>query len=125
MGHIMFSMNKLPTETRIRILGMMVEGMSLRAIARLTGASKNTIVKFLREAGEACLRYQDEHLRGLTCKRIQVDEIWSFVGMKQKNVPAERKGEFGIGDSTRRFESPRPWQRASPTSYGSWTTWLR
>ena len=55
-------------------------------------------MKFLREAGEACLRYQDEHLRGLTCKRIQVDEIWSFVGMKQKNVPAERKGEFRVGD---------------------------
>ena len=43
-------------------------------------------------------RYQDETLRDLTCKRIQVDEIWSFVGMKQKNVPAERKGEFGVGD---------------------------
>ena len=98
MGHIMRGMNKLPTATRVQILGMMVEGMSIRAIARLTGASKNTIVKFLREAGDACAAYQDETLRGLTCKRIQVDEIWSFVGMKQKNVPAERKGEFGIGD---------------------------
>src|SRR3954452_14558337 len=94
----MRGMNKLPSETRVQILGMMVEGMSMRAIARLTGASKNTIVKFLREAGEACARYQDEHLRNLTCKRIQVDEIWSFVGMKQKNVPAARKGEFGVGD---------------------------
>ena len=91
-------MNKLPTESRVRILGMMVEGVSIRAISRLTGASKNTIVKFLRDAGQACLRYQDDNLRGLTCKRIQVDEIWSFVGMKQKNVPAERKGEFGVGD---------------------------
>lgn len=91
-------MNKLPTETRVQILGMMVEGVSMRAIARLTGASKNTVVKFLRDAGEACAAYQDETLRDLTCKRIQVDEIWSFVGMKQKNVPAERKGEFGVGD---------------------------
>jgi IS1 family transposase len=98
MGHIIRGMNKLPTERRVQILGMMAEGMSIRAIARLTGASKNTIVKFLREAGEACLRYQDEHLRNLPCKRVQVDEIWSFVGMKQKNIPAERKGEFGIGD---------------------------
>ena len=98
MGHIMRGMNKLPSETRVQILGMMVEGMSIRAIARLTGVSKNTIVKFLRDAGEACARYQDETLRGLTCKRIQVDEIWSFVGMKQKNVPAERKGEFGVSD---------------------------
>jgi IS1 family transposase len=92
------SMNKLPTETRVRILGLMVEGMSLRAIARLTGASKNTVAKFLRDAGEACAADQDETLRGLTCKRIQVDEIWSFVGMKQKNVPADRRGEFGVGD---------------------------
>jgi IS1 family transposase len=91
-------MNKLPADKRIQILGLMVEGVSIRATARLTGASKNTIVKFLREAGEACLRYQDEHLRNLTCKRIQVDEIWSFVGMKQKNVPTTRKGEFGVGD---------------------------
>jgi IS1 family transposase len=91
-------MNKLPTEARVRILGLMVEGVSLRAIARLTGASKNTAAKFLRDAGEACARYQDEHLRGLACKRVQVDEIWSFVGMKQKNVPEERRGEFGIGD---------------------------
>ncbi len=91
-------MNKLPTDKRSQILGMMVEGMSIRAIARLTGASKNTVVKFLREAGDACAAYQDEHLRGLACKRIQVDEIWSFVGMKQKNGPAERKGEFGVGD---------------------------
>src|SRR3954452_15731728 len=71
----MRGMNKLPSETRVQILGMMVEGMSMRAIARLTGASKNTIVKFLRDAGEACASYQDEHLRNLTCKRIQVDEI--------------------------------------------------
>src|SRR3954449_9953807 len=97
-GPKMQPMNKLTSERRADILGMMVEGMSIRAIARLTGASKNTVVKFLREAGEACLRYQDEHLRKLTCKRIQVDKIWSFVGMKQKNVPAERKGEYGIGD---------------------------
>lgn len=94
----MWGMNKLPTETRVCIVGMMVEGMSLRDIARLTGASKNTIVKLLRDAGEACAHYQDEHLVGLTSKRIQVDEIWSFVGMKQKNVPDERKGKFGVGD---------------------------
>src|SRR4051812_3040934 len=79
-GQIMPVMNKLPSNKRAAILGMMVEGVSIRAIARLTGASKNTVVKFLREAGEACLRYQDQQLRGLTCKRIQVDEIWSFVG---------------------------------------------
>lgn len=91
-------MNKLPTEKRAQIVGMMVEGMSLRAIARLTGASKNTIVKLLADAGDACAAYQDHAMRDLTCKRLQLDEIWSFIGCKERNVPAERKGEFGIGD---------------------------
>lgn len=63
--------NKLPSGKRAEILGMMVEGMSLRAIARLTGASKNTIVKLLEDAGEAFSDYQDRTLRNLTCKRIR------------------------------------------------------
>lgn len=88
-------MNRLTTEERARILGMMVEGMSIRAIARLTGASKNTIVKLLRDVGTACAKYQDRTLRGLTCKRLQVDEIWSFVYAKAKNVPANKEGSAG------------------------------
>lgn len=91
-------MNKLPAGTRAQILAMMVEGVSIRSIARLTGTSKNTIVKLLREAGEACLDYQDATLRNLPCTRIQCDEIWSFVHAKEKNVPEARKGEFGVGD---------------------------
>jgi DNA-directed RNA polymerase specialized sigma24 family protein len=58
-------MNKLPVDRRVQILGMMVEGISIRAIARLTGASKNTIVKLLRDAGEAFSAYQDRALRDL------------------------------------------------------------
>lgn len=94
----MVNMNRLPTEKRAQILGLMVEGMSIRAISRVTGASKNTIVKLLGDVGTACSKYQDEHLRKLTCKRLQLDEIWSFVGMKQANVPMELKGTPGIGD---------------------------
>jgi IS1 family transposase len=73
--------------------------MSIRAISRVTGASKNTIVKLLGDVGEACSKYQDETLRNLPCKRLQVDEIWSFVGMKQRNVPRELQGASGIGDT--------------------------
>jgi IS1 family transposase len=91
-------MNKLPLEKRAQIIGMMVEGVSIRAISRMTGASKNTVVKLMIEAGQACSEYQDKALRNLTCKRLQLDEIWSFVAMKQKNIPQERRGEFGIGD---------------------------
>ena len=90
-------MNKLPPEKRAQILNMMVEGMALRAISRMTGASKNTIAKLLVDAGRACSDYQDRAMRELPCKRLQLDEIWSFVGAKEKNVPEARKG-LGIGD---------------------------
>jgi len=88
-------MNRLPAAKRAQIIGMMVEGVSIRAIARLTGTSKNTIVKLLRDTGQACAEYQDKTLRNLTCKRLQLDEIWSFVYAKQKNVPDSKLGEAG------------------------------
>jgi len=94
----MVTMNKLPNERRVQIIGMMVEGMSIRAIARLTGASKNTIVKLLADAGRACSEYQDQALRDLPCKRLQLDEIWSFVYAKQKNAPADKKAAGEAGD---------------------------
>ena len=91
-------MNKLPLAKRAQILGMMVEGVSIRSISRMTGASKNTIVKLLADAGEAFMAYQDKTLRNLTCKRIQCDEIWSFVYAKEKNAPAEMKATGQAGD---------------------------
>lgn len=90
-------MNRLTTEKRAQILGMMVEGVSIRAISRMTGASKNTIAKLLVDAGCAFAAYQDDHLRNLKSTRLQVDEIWSFIGAKEKNVPREEKG-LGRGD---------------------------
>jgi IS1 family transposase len=94
----MVSMNRLTTERRAQIIGMMVEGVSIRAITRMTGVSKNTVAKLLADAGNACLDYQDRALRNLPCQRIQADEIWSFVYSKQKNVPEEKRGQFGYGD---------------------------
>ncbi len=91
-------MNKLPTAKRAQILGMMVEGMSIRAISRMTGASKNTIVKLLVEAGDAFANYQDQAFRNLGCKRIQCDEIWSFVYAKDKNATPEMKAIGQAGD---------------------------
>jgi IS1 family transposase len=91
-------MNKLPIEKRAQILGMMVEGISIRAIARMTGASKNTVVKLLVDAGEAFSAYQDKALRNLPCKRLQLDEIWSFVYAKEKNASAEMKAAGEAGD---------------------------
>ena len=91
-------MNKLPLEKRAQLLGMMVEGVSLRAITRLTGVSRTTTMKLLEDAGAACSAYQDKAFRNLSTKRCQVDEIWSFVYAKQKNVPEELKGQLGYGD---------------------------
>jgi IS1 family transposase len=94
----MVSMNKLDNKRRIQVIASLVEGNSIRATVRMTGVAKNTIVKLLEDIGTACLNYQDQAFNNLTCKRIQCDEIWSFVGAKAKNVPAEKQGEFGVGD---------------------------
>ena len=91
-------MNKLAPEERAQILHMLCEGSSIRAITRITGASKNTVIKLLVDAGEVCAAYHDEHVRNVKAKRVQVDEIWAFCAAKQKNVPAMKKLVDGAGD---------------------------
>lgn len=83
---------------RIQILHMLVEGASLRSITRVVGVSINTVTKLLVEAGKACSAYHDEHVRGLKCQRVQCDEIWAFCYSKERNIPAEHKGELGFGN---------------------------
>ena len=90
-------MNRLTTAKRAQILGLLCEGMSLRAASRLADVSINTVTKLLVDVGCAAVAYQDKALRNLSCKRIQVDEIWSFVGAKQKNASDEQKAK-GYGD---------------------------
>lgn len=95
---IIISMNKLDNKRRAQVISALVEGNSIRATVRMTGVAKNTIVKLLSDIGFACAEYQDKAFRNLNCKRIQCDEIWSFCHAKQKNVPAEKIGQFGYGD---------------------------
>ncbi|MEX2423410.1 MAG: IS1 family transposase [Acidimicrobiia bacterium] len=90
--------NKLSTERRGQIIACLVEGMSIRATVRVTGAAKNTVTKLLVDMGQACAEYQNQALRDLTLSTIQCDEIWSFCYAKQKNVPEEFKGTPGYGD---------------------------
>src|SRR5438270_850547 len=71
-------MNKLSTKERAKILHCLVEGNSIRSTVRLTGAAKNTVLKLLVETGEACAAYHHEHVINLSCKNLQLDEIWSF-----------------------------------------------
>lgn len=92
-------MHKLTPEKRAQILHLLCEGSSIRAITRLTGASKNTVAKLLADAGRACATYHDEHVRGVAAKRIQVDEIWSFTYAKQKNVATAKAAPDGAGDT--------------------------
>lgn len=91
-------MNKLSFEKRVQVVSALVEGSSVAATCRMTNVNKRTVLRLLASVGEACEDLQDRWLRDLPCERVQVDEIWSFVGMKNKNVPVDRYNEFGIGD---------------------------
>lgn len=94
----MVSMNSLDNKRRAQVISALVEGNSIRATVRMTGVAKNTIVKLLEDIGIACAEYQDKAFRNLNCKRIQCDEIWSFVGAKAKNASDEQKVMKGYGD---------------------------
>jgi IS1 family transposase len=91
-------MNRLNLDRRAQVLAALVDGNSIRATCRMTDVAKATVLKLLVDVGGACLAYQREHLRGLKCRRLQVDEIWSFCSMKERNVSPERRGVLGYGD---------------------------
>lgn len=91
-------MNRLSLPKRVQIVHALVEGSSLRAASRMADCSINTVYKLLEDLGAACAEYQDKALRDLPCRRIQCDELWSFCYAKEKNVPEEKKGQFGYGD---------------------------
>src|SRR5512142_2418221 len=90
-------MNRLDNATRARVISCLVEGCSLRSTCRMTGVAMNTVLKLLADLGEACDEFQDLALRNLGSKRVQCDEIWSFCGAKDRNIPKEREGEPGLG----------------------------
>src|SRR5579872_2874985 len=94
----MVSMNRLNTITRTQVIRCLCEGASIRSTVRITGVAKNTVVKLLVEIGSACADYQDRALRNLPCRRLQADEIWSYVGAKQKNVTAAMAETRIVGD---------------------------
>lgn len=92
-------MNKLRSGERARILHLLCESSPIRAVTRLTGASKKTVTKLLVDAGKACWRYHDQHVCSVSAKRIQCDEIWSFTYAKAKNVPTAKGTPSQAGDT--------------------------
>jgi len=85
--------NILKTEKKVAVISLLAEGSSIRATERITGVNQNTIMSLNRRVGDACAKIMDEKMRGLTCRNVEIDEIWGFVGAKRKN--ANRVGAYG------------------------------
>lgn len=94
-SRIMFIMNRLSAGKRTDVIRCLVDGSSLRATSRMTGVSLNTVTKLLVAMGTVCSIHQDQLMRNLTSERLQVDEIWSFVYAKARNVPEGKRGVAG------------------------------
>ncbi|HEY4942647.1 MAG TPA: helix-turn-helix domain-containing protein [Rhizomicrobium sp.] len=92
-------MNRLPFEKRRQILHMMVEGNSIRGIARLVDVSPVTVLRYLELAGTACAAYHDATVRGVKAQRVECDEIWSFNYCKRANLPKAKAAPEGAGDA--------------------------
>ena len=92
-------MNKLSREARAKILHLLCEGNSIRAVTRLIGTSKTTVTKLAVDAGKAAAWYQDRVFQNLQCKRLQLDEVWGFVGAKAKNADPVLKASGQAGDA--------------------------
>ena len=91
-------MNTLPHDKQVLVLKCLVDGMSLRATTRITGVARNTVTRLIVETGKVCADFQHRALRNLPCERIQVDEVWSFVYAKEKNVPRAIHAPREAGD---------------------------
>jgi IS1 family transposase len=89
-------MNRLSLARRTQIIGALVEGNSIRSTERMTDTHRDTVMRLMVEVGEGCARLMDVEMRDLSCRRIQVDEIWSYVGKKQRKItPADDRSRLG------------------------------
>jgi hypothetical protein len=79
-------MNRVPLTRRVQIINCLVEGNSIRSAERMTGTHRDTICRLLVAVGDGCAKLTDEQMRELPCRRIEVDEIWAYVGKKQRHM---------------------------------------
>jgi IS1 family transposase len=92
-------MNKLSVKARAQMLSMLCEGASIRSVSRLADVSINTVAKLLIDSGKFCATFHDDNVRGVSAKRIQCYEIWSFTYAKQKNVKTATDAPEWAGDT--------------------------
>lgn len=85
-------MNRLSTEKRAQVIGALIEGNSIRSTVRMTGVSKDAVLKLIPDMGVACASHHNATVRGVSARRVQCDEVWSFCYAKEKNVPEAKKG---------------------------------
>src|SRR4051795_7708871 len=93
-----FAMNVLPQDKQQTIVHLIVEGNSIRSIERLTGVHRDTIMRLLVKIGDKCRAFLDERLRGLKLRHVEMDEIWTFVFVKEGHIPADAPRNLEIGD---------------------------
>lgn len=91
-------MNKLKKEKQLAVISALVEGNSIRSVERMTGIHRDTIMRLLNRVGERCLGLLDEHMRGFHSRRLQVDEIWTFVRKKEGRLTGSECLDREIGD---------------------------
>ena len=89
-------MNKLSLARRSQVIGCLVEGNSIRSTERMTDTHRDTIMRLMVQVGDGCAKLMDDQMRNLKCERLQVDEIWTYVGKKQAQVgPWEDRSRVG------------------------------
>ncbi len=91
-------MNTISIERKVTILSLLAEGASIRSTERVTGVHRDTIMRLLVDVGERCQEFLDQEMVNLRVSKLQVDEIWSFVGKKEKRLVGEEKNNQFLGD---------------------------
>jgi IS1 family transposase len=92
-------MNKTSNADRVRVIASLIEGNSIASTVRMTGIAKTTILRLIKQLADACQQFHDDKVKGLTSQRIQMDEVWAFVGAKEKNTSPEKKLDLKWGDT--------------------------
>lgn len=90
---------RLPMDRAVLVLSLLVEGMSIRAAERITGHHRDTIMRLLVLAGGKCERLLDELVRGVEVEDVQADELWAFVGMKERTKARHEINDPELGDA--------------------------